>query len=146
MRDQKEELLAGGSQRRVVRVGNTVRIPLHARSAYVADVLGHLERVGFTGAPRWLGRTDDGHELLTYIEGTVPGDPPYNFNDDQLVAASSLLLRFHDAVSGTPLCGGAETVATATWGRTTRSFVKGCRSRSSTGMRTSSLARGGRLR
>lgn len=99
MRNQEEELLVGGSQRRVVRVGNTVRIPLHARSAYVAEVLGHLERVGFTGAPRWLGRTDDGHELLTYVEGTVPGDPPYNLSDDQLVAASRLLLRFHDAVS-----------------------------------------------
>lgn len=110
VRSEKEERLAGGAQRLVVRVGSTVRIPLHAQSAYIADLLRHLERVGFDGAPRWLGRTDDGHEVLTYIEGTVPGQPPYNLNDEQLVAAGSLVLRFHDAVAGTPLCRGAETV------------------------------------
>ncbi|MGB5935532.1 MAG: phosphotransferase [Ornithinimicrobium sp.] len=104
------ELLAGGSQRRIVRVGSTVRIPAHDQSAYIADLLRHLERVGFEGAPRWLGRTHNGHELLTYVEGTVPADPPYNFDDAQLVAASDLVLRFHDAVAETPLCRGAQTV------------------------------------
>ncbi len=103
-------LLAGGARRRIVRVGSTVRVPPHEQSAFIADLLRHLERVGFDGAPRWLGRTDDGHELLTYIEGTVPAHPPYNLDDEQLVAASSLVLRFHDAVAGTPLCRGAETV------------------------------------
>lgn len=104
------ELLAGGSKRRVVRVGSTVRIPPHEQSGYVADLLRHLERVGFDGAPRRLGRTEDGYELLTYVDGTVPGDPPYNLDDGQLRAAAGLVLRFHDAVAGTPLCHGAETV------------------------------------
>lgn len=104
------ELLAGGSRRRVVRVGGTVLIAPHERSGYIAELLGHLERVGFDGAPRWLGRRDDGYELLTYVEGTVPGDPPYHLNDDQLTAAAGLVLRFHDAVAGTTLCRGAETV------------------------------------
>ena len=40
----------------------------------------------------------------------MPGVPPYNLDDDQLVAAGRLVLRFHDAVAGTPLCRGAETV------------------------------------
>ncbi len=70
----------------------------------------HLERVGFDGAPRWLGRTDDGHDILSFIEGTVLGVPPFNLNDEQLVAAAGLVQRFHDAVAGTPLCRGAETV------------------------------------
>jgi hypothetical protein len=87
-----------------------VRVAPHARSAYIADLLRHLERVGFDGVPRWLGRTDDGYELLTYIEGYVPPDPPYNLDDDQLIAAGDLVRRFHDAVAGTPLCGGKETV------------------------------------
>lgn len=110
VRTEDGELLSCGGERRVVRVGSTVRIPLHARSAYIEDVLRHLERVGFDGAPRWLGRTNDGHEVLTYIEGTVPGHPPYNLDDEQLVAAGNLVLRFHDAVAGTTLCSGAETV------------------------------------
>jgi len=107
---EAEDILAGGARRRVVRVRDTVRIAAHNRSAYVADLLGHLERVGFDGAPRWLGRTEDGHDLLSYIEGSVPAEPPYNLDDEQLTAAGELVRRFHDAVAGTPFCGDAETV------------------------------------
>lgn len=119
-----------------------MRVPPHEHSAYISDLLRHLERVGFDGAPRWLGRTDDGHELLTYIDGTVPAQslprrrPPYNLDDEQLVAASNLVLRIHDAVAGTPLCRGEETSATVTWGRTTRSSATAGQSRSSTGTTT----------
>jgi aminoglycoside phosphotransferase (APT) family kinase protein len=80
------------------------------RSAYVAQLLIHLEAVGFAGAPRWLGRSADGHDVLTFIEGTVLGDPPHNLDDDQLRAAAELVRDFHDAVAGTALCEGAETV------------------------------------
>lgn len=104
------EVLAGGARRHVIRVGTTLRVPPHERSAYIADLLRHLERVGFDGAPRWLGRSDDGYELLTYVEGVVPNVPPYNLNDEQLIAAAKMVLEFHDAVAGTPLCRGAETV------------------------------------
>lgn len=106
---EDEEVLVGGAQRRVVRVGNTVRVARHDRSAYVADVLTHLERVGFDGAPRWLG-TDGAQDVLTFVAGSVPSDPPYDFDDAQLTAASLLVRRFHDAVAGTSLCQGAETV------------------------------------
>lgn len=102
--------LSGGAQRHVVRVGNTVRIAAHRRSDFVAGLLGHLEQVGFDGAPRWLGRAEDGRDVLTYIEGSVPGNPPYNLDDDQVFAAADLVRRFHDAVAETPLCEGAETV------------------------------------
>lgn len=102
-------MLTVGERRRIVRVGDAVRVPAHERSAYISELLRHLERVGFDGAPRWLGRTD-GHDLLTWIEGTVPAHGPYNLDDEQLVAAATLVLRFHDAVAGTPLCRGAETV------------------------------------
>lgn len=104
------ELLAGGARRQLVRVGATVRVPPHERSAYIAELLVHLQRNGFDGSPRWLGRTEDGYELLSYIEGTVLSDPPYNLNDQQLVEAGELVRRFHDAVAGTPLCQGEETV------------------------------------
>lgn len=100
----------GDARRRVVRVGDTVRIASHDRSAYVADLLTHLENVEFDGAPRWLGRTDDGQDVLSFIDGFVPGEPPYNLADAQLADATDLIRRFHDAVAGTPLCGGMETV------------------------------------
>lgn len=106
----EEELLAGGAPRRVVRVGSTVRVAPHVRSGYIAELLQHLERVGFDGAPRWLGRTADGHELLSYVPGFVPHELPFNLSDTQLSAAGNLVLRFHDAVAGTSLCDGAETV------------------------------------
>jgi hypothetical protein len=51
-----EQALEGGCQTDgVVRVGETVRRPLHARSEYVHSVLEHLASVGFDGAPRLLG-------------------------------------------------------------------------------------------
>jgi hypothetical protein len=52
--DAREELaLAGGAQMDgVVRVGETVRRPLHARSEYVHAVLAHLNAVGFDEAVR----------------------------------------------------------------------------------------------
>lgn len=96
--------------RRVFRKGDVVHAAPHGRSAYVAQLLIHLESVGFEGAPRWLGRSADGYDLLTFIEGTVPDDPPYNLNGDQLTAAAELIRDFHDAVAGTALCEGAETV------------------------------------
>ena len=105
---EEEEL--GGRRRRVVRVGDVIRVPVHGRSGYVAELLNHLEQAGFHGAPRWLGRTEDGHDLLTYIEGSVPDDPPYDLDDDQLVAAADLVRRFHDAAAGSRFCGGRETV------------------------------------
>lgn len=110
MTGPKRTELSGGAQRHVVRVGNTVHIPVHRRSDYVADLLGHLERVGFEGAPRWLGREEDGRDVFTYVDGSVPGDPPYRLSDDQVFAAADLVRRFHDAAAGTPLCEGAETV------------------------------------
>lgn len=102
--------MAGGSRRLVVRRGDVVRIASHERSSYVAELLQHLEHVGFEGAPRWRGHTEDGHDLLSYIEGSVPDEPPYDLDDHQLVAAAVLIRRFHDAVAGTSLCSGEETV------------------------------------
>ncbi len=49
--------------------------------------------------------------------------PPYSLDDAQLMASPDLVLRFHDAVAGTPLCCGAETVCHADLvGRSRRSF------------------------
>ena len=39
-----------------MRIGDTVRPPHQPTSFAVAGHLDHLERVGFDGAPRYLGR------------------------------------------------------------------------------------------
>jgi hypothetical protein len=44
-----------GSGGAVVRVGDTVRRPVRAHTAAVDAFLQHLERVGFNGAPLYLG-------------------------------------------------------------------------------------------
>jgi aminoglycoside phosphotransferase (APT) family kinase protein len=102
--------LTGGRQTRVVRVGDTIRVPEHARSSYVASVLDHLERVGFTGAPRALGTDDQGRRVLSYVEGQVPPGLPFDLGDEALVAGARLVRAFHDATAGSPLCAGQEVV------------------------------------
>jgi hypothetical protein len=92
----------------VVRVGNTVRRPPPNRVGLMRDVLRHLERAGFDGAPRWLGVDDEGRVVLSWIEGETYtdrsqmhpyiGDPPVRleFSDEQVAAALRLLRRYHD--------------------------------------------------
>ena len=111
MTDPVEEPLAGGFQTPgVVRVGDTVRRPLHARSEYVHAVLRHLEAVGFDGAPRLLGIDDEGREMLSYLDGATIVATPARLSDARLRSAGRLIRRFHDATAGTPLASGEEVV------------------------------------
>lgn len=95
------ELLGGTANRGlVVLVDGTVRRPLRPSSAATHALLLHLERVGFDGAPRFLGIDDQGREILSYIAGdaaTAPL-PPWALTDDALVSTGKLLRRYHDAV------------------------------------------------
>jgi hypothetical protein len=52
---ERERPLPGGFVGEVVRVGGTVRRRPGERAAYVRDLLTHLERRGWSGAPRHLG-------------------------------------------------------------------------------------------
>jgi Ser/Thr protein kinase RdoA (MazF antagonist) len=64
-------------------------------------LLTHLERVGFDGAPRYLGRDEQARDIVSFVAGDVP-IPPYPawlWNDDALVALGQLLARYHGAVS-----------------------------------------------
>jgi hypothetical protein len=88
----------------VVRVGRTVRRPATASSSFVAELLGDLEREGFTGAPRHLGFDTAGREILSYLPGWVPSRFQ-RWTDPQVAAAGSLLRSFHDATCGSRLAG-----------------------------------------
>jgi len=93
----------------VVRVGDTVRRPMKERSAFVHDVLRHLELRGFDRAPRFLGIDEKGRATLTYIAGTVPQQVG-GFRKEQWLAAPRLLRLFHDATVDCELRGECDVI------------------------------------
>lgn len=98
--DEQELPLEGGNvSESVVRVGSTVRRPASPASPAVHAFLGHLEDVGYSGAPRSLGFDDQGRHVVEYVEGAVlmPFEP-----DNPLTAlrhVGALLRDFHDAAA-----------------------------------------------
>ena len=57
-----------GLRSRVVRIGRTVRRPVHQNTPAVKALLGHLEKTRFSAAPRWLGFDEEGRETVSYIK------------------------------------------------------------------------------
>jgi hypothetical protein len=100
---QPETQLHGGTSNRglVTRVGDTVHRPQTWASPGVHALLLHLERVGFDGAPRYLGQDEQGREVLNYLPGQAATEPhqPWALHDDALVSVAELLRRYHHAVA-----------------------------------------------
>ena len=94
----------------VVRVGDTVRRPTGSHSPFVHALLQHLEEVSFHAVPRFLGIDESGREILSYIEGSVPGNINPGLDDEEIEAAAGLLRRYHDATAGSVLAGSEEVV------------------------------------
>lgn len=94
-----EEPLSGGNVAAgVVRLGMTVRKPVTPATFAVAAVLRHLERVGFTGAPRFLGRDEQGRQVLEYVDGPLAhGLPPMVAAD--LDRVGRLVRDLHEALA-----------------------------------------------
>jgi Ser/Thr protein kinase RdoA (MazF antagonist) len=97
--------LAGGfaNAGKVFKVGETVRRPAGEHVEAVHQLLAHLDRVGFAGAPRALGFDEHGREILTWVPGTTyqkgpdlrsPVIPP-----SQLASLGRLIRSYHDAVA-----------------------------------------------
>jgi hypothetical protein len=101
--DCGEELLPGGLTNAglVSRVGDTVRRPWRPTSPSTWALLDHLERVGFEGAPRFLGVDDRGRETLSFIPGEAAIEPyrDWALTDEALVSVAELLRRYHDAAA-----------------------------------------------
>ncbi|WDZ82759.1 phosphotransferase [Micromonospora cathayae] len=98
MRDV-EEPLPGNVTTGVVRVGATVRRPVGPWTGTVDAVLAHLHAVGFTGAPRPLGRDGQGRQVLEYVPGEL-GDPRGTYPTADLVGIGRLLADLHTALAG----------------------------------------------
>jgi hypothetical protein len=86
---------------RVSRVGDTVRRPSRPTTPATKAILDHLERVGFDGAPRFLGIDDRGREVLSYIAGEAAVEPirAWALTDEALLSVADLLRRYHEAAA-----------------------------------------------
>lgn len=95
------EVLQDDPHRRVVRIGDTVRRPMHRWSPTIHEILQHLEKTGFEYAPRVLGIDEEGREVLTWLGGESGGDAWEKVvTDEGLVAMARLLRDYHDAIRG----------------------------------------------
>ena len=103
MNDQPEPVrLPGGNVAPVYRVGDTVRRSVGPWTPAVHALLRHLEREGFEGSPRVMGIDDEGREIVSFIEGSVPYAPDIPdeiWLDDALVAVAQRVRLYHDAVA-----------------------------------------------
>ncbi len=97
MSSSAEHVLEGGNVAEVVvRVGSTVRKPATASTSAVEALLDHLGDVGFSGAPRSLGRDEFGRHVLEYI----PGESAYALaplTTGELCRLGALVHELHDA-------------------------------------------------
>ncbi len=103
-----EEPLTGGNMGAVHRRGGEVLRPAGPWTDRVHQLLQHFADAGIEATPRPLGRTADGRERLTYLEGVVPAYPmpQWVWAEPVLTSAGGLLRRLHDA--STPLAGLAD--------------------------------------
>ncbi|MCW2966002.1 MAG: hypothetical protein JWO17_3254 [Actinomycetia bacterium] len=108
-----EVRLVGGDVNVVVRVGDTIRRP--PEPAGVVALLQWYERVGFEGAPRYLGTDEQGREMLTFVEGE-PAFAPVPSGDEVVAAIGRLLRHAHDAQAGfvAPVDAGWDTHVAST--------------------------------
>ncbi len=96
---QIEVPLSGGNVAAgVVRLGRTVRKPVTPATPAVQAVLRHLEQVGFAGAPRPLGRDEQGRQVLEYVEGPLAHALPPMAPAD-LACIGRLVRHLHDALA-----------------------------------------------
>lgn len=109
--EEEVPLLGGMSTPGVVRVGDTVRRPMGASADYVHDLLLHLERRGFDGAPRYLGVDRSGREILSFIDGFAPPHNGFELTEEAVRAGARLVRDVHDLTQGTPFAADAEVAA-----------------------------------
>ncbi|MDN3936080.1 hypothetical protein QWJ39_07110 [Arthrobacter sp. YD4] len=83
-----ELMPAGDVTEGVVRVGGTIRRPHQPQSLAVAAYLDWLEDAGFDGSPRFLGRDDQGRDVLTYLPGACAGAEPESWVQSEELLAS----------------------------------------------------------
>jgi len=78
-------------------------------SNFVHEVLVWLEKKNISSTPRFIGITDDGLEITSFLEGESPNDLGC-FNDNQLFEAAKIIKKLHTALSDFHGCSNNQTV------------------------------------
>jgi Phosphotransferase enzyme family len=96
----EERLSGGNTHEAIVRVDDAVHRPSGPWTPGVHALLGHLEELGYDGAPRVRGIDEQGREVLDYVEGEVvhPDHDRLLVPDAALAEVVTSIRRFHDAV------------------------------------------------
>src|ERR1700733_3345818 len=95
MSDLEERLFGGNVADAVVRVGATFPKPATEATSSVEALLEHLFAVGFSGAPRTLGRDEKGRHVLEYVPGAT--QEPFSYTSEELGRVGRLIREFHAA-------------------------------------------------
>jgi Phosphotransferase enzyme family len=92
-------LLGGDVTEGLVRAGLTVRRPRGPEALLVEALLRHVERIGFTGAPRFLGVDVRGRQVLSWVEGEVAARPwpSWVADEERIVSVAELVRGYDDA-------------------------------------------------
>lgn len=95
------EVLEGGLNDGATRVGSSVLRPTGEWSPAVHQLLEHLEKVGFAGAPRILDIDREGNEVLTFIDGEAGSltYPSALLEEEGVAEWGRFIRRYHDAVA-----------------------------------------------
>ena len=80
----------------VVRLADTVRRPAKESSRRIQSALHALRLAGFYRAPEFLGFDEKNREILSFIEGYVPGDLGEN-SVEQFYMAIDMARDLHQA-------------------------------------------------
>lgn len=101
MSNEGDEVLLGGNMGEVLRRGDTVVRPAGEWSPAVHRLLRHVGAAGVRGVPEVLSSDDPSREVLTFVDGDVPGYPmpDWVYSEVALRSAGRLLRQIHDATA-----------------------------------------------
>ena len=102
-------LTSGRSTKNVTRKGYVIYRSCCPNSSFVHCVLQWMEAKQIAIVPLFLGFSDDGREMISFLEGTSPPDLG-DFNESQLIEASKIIRLLHDVMSDFPGCGPDQTI------------------------------------
>jgi len=110
-------LTGGRMTQGVVRKGNYVLRPCCTNSVFVHEVLKWLELKNVSVAPRFVGLSDDGREIITYLSGISPenlgsykGNTQWKPTENQLYETGKIIKTLHTALLDFPVCMNGQTV------------------------------------